>query len=197
MNYSLIIAHLRQRCPTFVQRVGGAAEFKDLREKTTLAMPHAFVMPLDETVGDQTSQNGYRQLLHESFAVVVILSNAADERGQTSSNQLDAVRLELWKALLAWAPEEQPDPVERCYDPISYEGGNVIKLTREALFYQFEFGADFHIGVEHTYQKVDLDASPAFETVHITLQQLDPASPTPPGGEEKKPQGELLIGLPQ
>lgn len=168
MKLDPIIQALRARCPSFSQRVGGAAQFRNLPENINLQVPAAFVVPLDDNPEPNRSQNGFRQTLKESFAVIVVLSNA-DERGQSSANAVHDIRQELWQALLGWQITEDHDPIE-------YEGAALLEIDRARIWYQFEFGTQFEIGDEDTYQHSDLESKPDFEGVNLQVDIIDPAA---------------------
>ena len=195
MNLDLVIQALRARCPSFATRIAGAAQFKALPEAAQLAVPAAFVVPLDDAVEPNQSQNGYRQPLRDSFAVVVALSNGVDERGQAAAATVHTLRKELWQALLGWQPEAD-------YDGIVYEGGQLLALDRARLWYQFEFAAGFEIGSDdvgnvETWQAQELAALPLLEEVKFTLDAYDPADPNvAPHGPDGRPEAEAVVSIP-
>ena len=53
MKLAPIIATLRARCPEFQSRVAGAAQFKDLPEVGKMKLPAAYVVPGDDSPGEQ------------------------------------------------------------------------------------------------------------------------------------------------
>lgn len=133
MKLTPVIAALRARCPYFENRVAGAAQFKNLPEVGKLRLPAAYVVPGDDSPGENKSQTDYWQELKEGFSVVVILSNGRDERGQFASyDVVDDIRQMLFKAILGWNPEA-------CGNPITYDGGTLLDLNRHELIYQFDF----------------------------------------------------------
>jgi len=174
MNLNVIIAQLRQRAPIFAGRtVGGAAKFEILPEAANLKMPAAYVLPLDERPEEQASANGYQQSVLERFAVVAVLDNTVDERGQEAASNLDTMRLALFKALLGFQPA--PD-----YDAIAFEAGELLHLDRKRLYYQFEFSVVYAISTEDTWipdRNADL---PDFEGLDITVDTIDPFDPNRP-----------------
>lgn len=162
-----VIAALRDRCPTFAKRVAGAAEFNALSENAKLAVPAAYVLPLDDKPGDANTNAGFRQTLRDSFGVVVALDNQADQRGQkATSDAVRVIRPELFRALLGWDPDDD-------HGPITYEGGQLQDMNRSVLWYRFEFGADTVIEQADTYAGKVIDDAPALETVTITLDVID------------------------
>lgn len=171
MQLSNIINQLKTNAPTFVNRIAGAAEYAALKSATNLIVPAAYVIPLDDGAEANKSQTGYRQTINDSFAVVVVLSNQVDERGQTAYDNLHALRQELWLALLGWKPDTD-------YDRIEYQGAELLDIDRFRLDYQFEFNAQLDIDQAMTWQGVDIAAAPAFESVYIDLDHKD----LPPDG---------------
>ena len=168
-----VIQALKERCPSFgesiaARRFAGAAEYAQLSEAAKLNFPSAYVVPLDDETEQQESSNGYRQIVSDVFAVIVVLSNTTDERGQTSIMQVQAIRKELWAALLGWKPDTEHDRIE-------YDGGQLMSVDRARLYYQFEFKSAFQINESDTWQAVANAALPAFNTMHIDVDAIDPA----------------------
>lgn len=157
-----IITALRARCPTLGQNVAGAAEFKSLQESVSLPLPFAFVIPLDDSPQENRSSNSIRQAMTDSFAVVVAVSNVADEKGQAGANSIHLMRAELWAALLGWRPELR-------YNGIDYEGGSLLSVDRARLWYQFEFGAQMEIEPSDGYQNTGLAALPHLDGITIRV----------------------------
>ena len=105
MKLTPVIAALRARCPVFENRVAGAAQFKDLPEVGKMKLPSAYVVPGDDSPGEQKSQTDYWQTLREGFSVIVFVSNGRDERGQFASfDVVHEIRQMLFKALLGGKP---------------------------------------------------------------------------------------------
>jgi hypothetical protein len=165
-----IIEEIKAKCPTFEQRAAGAAEYANLRNRSNLTMPAAYVVPMDENASELGNGSGYRQMLTEGFSVIVVISNQADERGQQAANQLHDLRAELWAALLGFEIDD--------YDQITYSGGNLLHVDRSRLDYQFDFNAVFYIDIEDTRRGADLATLPAFESVTVELDHKD----LPPDG---------------
>lgn len=183
MQLELIVQALRQRCPDFSNRVAGAADFKMLEEATNLAVPSAFVIPLDDSPDDNVSANSTRQSMVDSFAVIVAISNLADEKGQGAAATIHGLRTVLWKALLGWQPSAD-------YDGITYQGGQLLRLTRARLWYQFEFGASMEIGPDDGYQATALAGLPAFKGATL---QLDPVDPRDANAAGSGPDGRNVV----
>lgn len=190
MDHDVIIAHLRARCPSFAQRIAGAAEYGAMRASTALAVPCAFVIPVDDNPEPNSSQNGVRQRLVEAFGVVVCLSNVADERGQASYRTVHQIRAELWAALLGWRPSDQHGLVE-------YQGGNLQDLDRARLWWQFEFATDFYITDEDGWLLAQQNALPHFEGADIKVDVIDPIADPRPGPDGRIEFQSRIDNLPQ
>ncbi|EFC4607182.1 DUF2313 domain-containing protein [Escherichia coli] len=170
MKLTPVIAALRARCPYFENRVAGAAQFKNLPEVGKLRLPAAYVVPGDDSPGENKSQTDYWQELKEGFSVVVILSNGRDERGQFASyDVVDDVRQMLFKALLGWNPEA-------CGNPITYDGGTLLDLNRHELIYQFDFSVISELTEDDTRQQDDLNSLDELRTLAIDVDYLDPGT---------------------
>lgn len=181
MELTPIIKQLREYCPSFGGlRVSGAAEFKKLEEKTAVPVPAAFIVPLDDNLGESAAQNAVRMPLTDSFAVIVCVDNSADERGQGSYDQVHALRTELWAALLGFQPKGAGQAESR-YEGITYAGGALLKLDRSRLWYQFEFEAEMELGPEDGWQERELAALPDLKAVHIDVDAIAPMAQQVPG----------------
>lgn len=140
MNLTPIINALRKRCPTFERRFAGAAEWAGLTIEHAPAMPAAYVVPLREDASENESQNCYYQTITNTFGVIVLVSNAADVRGQGATATLDSLKPELFRALLSWHQEPKDE-----YSEIVYEGGSLLYMD-DAIAVQIEFVHTGNIG---------------------------------------------------
>ncbi len=167
MNLSTIITQLRTYCPTFVNKIAGAAEFQVIPDGSALALPCAYVLPLDDSPGPQRSANGYRQELRDGFAVVVRVANKGDERGQAAMTTVYTLRAEIFKALLAWQPST-------AYGAIEYDGGNLLQMNRAVLDYQLEFSAVMELDETDTWLEPRDAALDAYIGSTIQVDAIDP-----------------------
>ncbi len=166
-----VITVLRVRCPSFANRVAGAAEYNALPENAKLTVPAGYVLPLDDKPEEAKVGTGYRQRLRDSFAVVVALDNTGDHRGQkATSDAVRVIRPELFKALLGWEPGDD-------HGPITYEGGQLQDMNRSVLWYRFEFGAETEIEQSDTWTGKVIADAPALESVTVTLDTVDHQDP--------------------
>lgn len=198
MTLDWIIAQLRARAPIFEGRVVGAAEFKILPEATTLKMPAAFVIPLDDSPEASMAMNSIMQKLNDSFAVIVAVSNVADEKGHASASAFHTMRAALWAALLGWRPVPPlTDQSESRYDGIAYEGGMLLNLDRARAWFQFEFGAPMEIGPADGFQETALGELPPFLHATVDIDALDPERDTNVAGTGPDGRIEHVLQIPK
>lgn len=173
---------------TFAGRIAGAAEFAVLSPDAKLAMPAAYVIPLDDSAQPNTSDNGYSQLVRDGFAVIVVLSNTSDELGNSSVAQVQPIRNVLNAALLSWKPDSEHGPIE-------YEGGQLLDIDRARLYYQFEYACETQFTEADTYQAIVNAALPAFTKLHTDVDTIDPFDPNRVGAGETGPDGTIEVSL--
>lgn len=170
MRLSNVIAAIRTRCPVFEGRVAGAAQFQALTESAKMRLPAAYVIPAEDTTAEQKSLTDYWQDVTEGFAVIVVLDNTRDERGQAAVyDAVHDIRAILWKCLLGWQPEPSGGPV-------CYAGAQMLNMDRARLYCQFDFTLRREITEQDTRQQEDLDALDEFKTISIDVDYIDPGS---------------------
>lgn len=142
MKPSLIIPRLRASCPIFAGRVFGAAAYAEAAASDDVAAPCAFVVPAgDSALADELLGAEHLQTVEDRFAVVVCVSNTADERGAAGAEQLHDARAELIAALCGWSPDAQTDP-------INYQGAeSEPAIDRSRIWHSFDFSAAYRINV--------------------------------------------------
>jgi len=184
MKLSNVIAALRTRCPMFEGRIAGAAEFKSLPETGKMRLPAAYVVPTEDITAEQKSLSDYWQNVTEGFAVIVVLDNTRDERGQAAAyDVVHDVRAELWRTLLGWQPEDNGGPV-------AYAGGQLLEMDRGRLYYQFDFTLVREIQEEDTRQQQDLNTLDDFKSAGIDIDYIDPGD-----GPDGKPEHHIELNL--
>src|ERR1700728_4107174 len=101
MQIDLVIAQLRTLALLFAGNVAGAAAYANgIDDQVWLPLPAAYVMPLDDDAGENTSMAGPQQIVTERIAVIVVLANATtegDRRGQASAEQYGLMRAAVFK----------------------------------------------------------------------------------------------------
>lgn len=184
-----IVEALKERTnATFAGRIAGAAEFAALSPDAKLAMPSAYVIPLDDSAQPNSSDNGYSQKVRDGFAVIVVLSNVADELGNSSVAQVQPTRNVLNAALLSWSPDSEHGPIE-------YEGGQLLDVDRARLYYQFEYASETEFTEADTWQAIANAALPAFGKLQMDVDTIDPFDPNRVAHGEKGPDGTLEVSL--
>lgn len=171
MNIEPIITALRGRVPVLEQRVFGAAQWAVLERDEAPQYPAAYVVPLSEDPGDQESAVGYYQTVTNRFGVIVCVDQHEDERGQEAARQIDALRTALFKALLGWQQEPKTD-----YSEIVYEGGALLYMDPERVFWQFEFSFETYINTDETYQGEELAGLPPLSGLDISVDAVEPSA---------------------
>lgn len=180
MRLSPIVQALRERCPSFETRVFGLADFTDLDQATSVALPAAFVLPLDEDVRNLSWGTNVRAEIFERAAVVVALAQT-DPRGQAAYDSLHDIRAELWGALVGWRMDQDSGP-------FAPDGGELLDMDRSRFLFQFDFARVIAMdsGTDG-YQPVLDD----FGETGFRVDTIDPADPNlaQPG-----PDGRIEIG---
>ncbi len=178
MNLDVVILRLKALCPLFNGNVAGAAEYQQgVKDEAWLPPPAAYVIPLDDEVGENLDLQGLDQFVTERIGVIVMFSNAAgvavgDRRGQTTSELFNPIQWQLYTALLNWRPnssDENPglvlptDPgVDHSAKGFAYAGRRFLDIDLARLFYQW----DFALGVQIT------DADGGWPPITANLQDL-------------------------
>lgn len=176
MNLTNVIQQLRAYCPSLAGRVAGAADFAAGLESTVnMELPAAYVIPLDEEAEPNPAGPGLLQHVTERIGVIVEFDNSADRRGQGPAMSYDAMRAEIFAAILNWRPDldESNPSTNREAQGFYYGGGQLREFDRARLFYQWEFCLDTLVTDADGWQ---VNARPLAE-LDITLRQDNGAEP--------------------
>ena len=185
MKLSHIVHTLRHFSPSFEGRIGAAAEFSAIKDTTFLKLPAAYVVPLDDRTDDNKSQTDYWQNVTEGFGVIVVLK-PMDERGQHEAYDIvENIKTELWRALLGYEPSPS-------HYPMRYDGGGLLDLDRDRIFYQFNFSSVREVGFDDTRQCFDLHA--VDNPIPDPNWHPDPADTNNPDNTEPPKYNPLNIG---
>lgn len=194
MKLNPIVAHLRATCPSFAQRITGGIDWDAVVDSAQLALPAAYVIASADAAASSKAQNAVIQDITEQFAVVIVL-DTSDERGQADNDLLHDLRAELWRALVGWRPTAD-------YDPIEYDKGALLHISRKRVVYQFTFLSGFQLGRNssadpaETWHELELDGLPPFTGATFNMDCIDPADPNlqrpgPDGRIEAKFSGDV------
>lgn len=180
MKLNPIVAHLRVACPSFAQRVTGGIDWDAVVESAQLALPAAYVIASADAAAPSKALNAVIQDITEQFAVVIVL-DASDERGQQDNDLLHDLRAELWRALVGWCPAPDCEPIE-------YDKGSLLHISRARVVYQFTFFSSFQLGRNagrpgepvppaETWQELEHDGLAPFTGANFKMDCIDPADP--------------------
>lgn len=196
MKITPIVAHLRQYCPSFNERVVGGIDFEAVANSTKLHRPSAYVIATGDQSSSSTSENVIQQNIRDEFDVVLVL-DTHDERGQEAVDLLHDLRAELWRALVGWKPGGD-------YDPIEYAGGEAVVINRARVIYRFSFAAEFQLGRNRnsapaeTWEEHEQDGLPALVGLDFSVDFIDPADPNlQRPGPDGRVEATFSVELPQ
>ncbi|MGE8516708.1 MAG: phage tail terminator protein [Alcaligenes nematophilus] len=194
MKLSDVVGHLRTYCRTFDNRVFVAIDFKPERGQVSVEVPSLVVMPADDEARAPIAQNLAVQEVTDRFTVVLMMATASNERGDATADALHDLRAEVWRALLGWRPGEE-------YEPIEYEGGEIIDMNRAVTYYGMTFSSELTVGYSNglpadatpqTWQEYELAQLPPLSRLNISVDVIDPIAdpnlqkPGPDGRTEFK-----------
>ncbi|BAQ79155.1 phage protein [Pseudomonas sp. St29] len=120
-----------------------------------------------------TTQNATSSTIRDRFEVVLLLDAT---NPQQTLDQLHDLRAELWRALVGFKPGAE-------YNPIQYDGGELVSLDATRLLYRLRFFAEFQLGRNlpsqpaETWHERELDGLPSFTGVTVRVDAIDPADP--------------------
>ncbi|PYY83621.1 hypothetical protein DNK59_19990 [Pseudomonas sp. TKO26] len=171
MNIQNLIAQVAGFCPGLKGLVSVAVGLRGIEKLPLTDKPAAYV----NLVGDLVRQTTRHPIVREQFEVVVVL-DALQERLVTATTQLYDLRAELWRALVGFKPGAE-------YNPIQYDGGELVSLDATRLLYRLRFFAEFQLGRNlpsqpaETWHERELDGLPSLTGVTVRVDAIDPADP--------------------
>ena len=196
MKITSIVAHLRQYCPSFKERVVGGIDFEAVANSTKLHRPSAYVIATGDQSSGSTSDNAIQQNIRDEFDVVLVL-DTHDERGQEAVDLLHDLRAELWRALVGWKPGGD-------YAPIEYAGGEAVVINRARVIYRFSFAAEFQLGRNRqsepaeTWEEHERDGLPPLVGLDVNVDCIAPADPNlQRPGPDGRVEATFSVELPQ
>ena len=180
MKVNSTIKALRERCPSFKNRIFGSAEFGRLQMErlNPSQMPTAYVFTKDETPAEeQRTENSYYQEITATVSIVMLIDNSVDPRGQTSADKVEDLKEEIFKSLLSWSPLKDLSSI------YTYSGYEVLKFTPAALATQLDFICTYAINEEDTRQPIQIEEdSGQFKDMLIDVDMI---------GDDNKPDGQI------
>lgn len=192
MKLSTVINQLQSQCPGLGGRILAGINLDTLGGNTSQPLPAAYWAPINDLASGSAVQNGHRQIIRDRFEVVLLLDAT---NPQQALDQLHDLRAEVWRALVGFKPGAD-------YNPIQYDGGELVSLDATRLLYRLRFFAEFQLGRNspgqpaETWHERELDGLPSFTGVTVRVDAIDPADPNlqrpgPDGRLEMTFSGEL------
>lgn len=174
MKLSPIIAALRAKCPTLARRVYGTAEFSSVEASTDIPMPCAYVIPLGESAEELYMGTDYKQMVEQTFGVVLCISVDGDPTGVDAFDRADALKFEIVRAIAGACVGESAEGVGDDTDEIIYDGMSVLDMSKARLAVQVEFVVRYTIVDAMTAHGVELAALPDFDGMDVTIDPMVP-----------------------
>ncbi|MDP9534484.1 hypothetical protein Q7L38_18105 [Pseudomonas protegens] len=171
MNIQNLIAQVAGFCPGLKGLVSVAVGLRGIEKLPLTDKPAAYV----NLVGDLVRQTTQHPIVREQFEVVVVL-DALQEHLVTATTQLYDLRAEVWRALVGFKPGAE-------YNPIQYDGGELVSFDATRLLYRLRFFAEFQLGRNlpgqpaETWHERELDGLPSLTGVTVRVDAIDPADP--------------------
>ncbi|QBH21315.1 hypothetical protein EYC51_03430 [Alcaligenes faecalis] len=153
------------------------------------------MMPADDEARAPIAQNLAVQEVIDRFTVVLMMATASNERGDATADALHDLRAEVWRALLGWRPGDE-------YEPIEYEGGEIIDMNRAVTYYGMTFSAELTVGysnglpsdaIPQTWQEYELAQLPPLKRLNISVDVIDPIAD--PNLQKPGPDGRVEFKL--
>ncbi|MBB1616317.1 hypothetical protein A9978_28050 [Pseudomonas sp. UMC65] len=172
MKLTAVLTQLQTRCPSLAERIIVGVNL-DTLSSTSPAVPAAYVAPLNDLATANTAQNAHRQIIRDRFEVALLLDAS---NPQQALDQLHDLRAELWRALVGFKPGTE-------YNPIQYDGGELVSFDATRLLYRLRFFAEFQLGRNlpgqpaETWHERELDGLPSLTGVTVRVDAIDPADP--------------------
>ncbi|WP_053156604.1 phage tail terminator protein [Pseudomonas protegens] len=171
MNVKSLIDQIDEFCLGLKGLVSFAIGLKGVEKSPLGDKPVAYV----NLVGDLVRQTTQHPIVREQFEVLVVL-DASQEPLVAATTQLYQLRAEVWRALVGFKPGAE-------YNPIQYDGGELVSLDATRLLYRLRFFAEFQLGRNlpsqpaETWHERELDGLPSLTGVTVRVDAIDPADP--------------------
>lgn len=173
MKITPISTQLRTHCPNLTNRIAVGIDLPSLETDPSLQLPAAYIAPLTDVASRSAAQNANRQIIRDRFEVLLVL-DATD--ATKALDLMHDLRAEVWRALVGFKPGLD-------YNPIEYDGGELVSLSATRLLYRLRFFAEFQLGRNlpsqpaETWHERELDGLPSFTGVTVRVDAIDPADP--------------------
>lgn len=173
MKSTPVFNQLKVCCSSNFNLLMVSIDLPTLEGSGALFPPLAYVLPLADRAIRNTTQNTAALTIRDCFEVVLLLDAT---NPQQALDQLHDLRAEVWRALVGFKPGPE-------YNPIQYDGGELLSLDATRLLYRLRFFAEFQLGRNlpsqpaETWHERELDGLPSFTGVTVRVDAIDPADP--------------------
>ena len=120
-----------------------------------------------------TAQNVTQQIIRDRFEATLVL----DDPDLTKAlDLLHDLRAEVWRASVGFRPGTD-------YNPIVYDGGELMSINGSRVLYRLRFFAEFQLGRNRSsepaqsWHERELDGLSSFNGVSVRVDAIDPADP--------------------
>lgn len=147
----------------------------EVLSKTPISIFPAFYVSPRSNQASQGLSKDSNNIIVDVFEVFLVLNSPLGKESLTQTQAYN-LRADLWRALVGFKPG--PD-----YNPIQYEGGELVPLSNERLLYRLRFFAEFQLGRNlpsqpaETWHERELDGLPSLTGVTVRVDAIDPADP--------------------
>lgn len=173
MKITPVYTQVCTHCPSLANLMIVGIGMPSLDAGSTLQPPAVYVLPLADFASPGTAQNASSFSIRDRFEVALLLDAT---NPQQALDQLHDLRAEVWRALVGFKPGAE-------YNPIQYDGGELVSLDATRLLYRLRFFAEFQLGRNlpgqpaETWHERELDGLPSFTGVTVRVDAIDPADP--------------------
>lgn len=170
MKLTAVLDQLQAQCPSLA---GHIVVGIDAATGAGASTPVAYLAPINDLASASVGQNILRQTIRDRFEVVLALGATDPTK---ALNPLHDLRAEVWRALVGFRPGAE-------YNPIQYDGGELVSLDATRLLYRLRFFAEFQLGRNvssqpaETWHERELDGLPSLTGVTVRVDAIDPADP--------------------
>ncbi|NQV83918.1 MAG: hypothetical protein HQ494_08875 [Rhodospirillales bacterium] len=127
---------LKAQVPT-LKLVDGAAALSEIKNNPA-KQPAAYVIPISERGGVNAVATAVRQEATARIGVLTALGNLKDKTGDTATQQLEALLIDIRTALVGWPPATG-------FEAYLYASGRVIEIRNRVVWHLSEFTTQFYI----------------------------------------------------
>ncbi|WP_421547940.1 phage tail terminator protein [Pseudomonas sp. QD4] len=173
MRVTSILSQLKEYCRGLESRIFFGDVADALKVDFMSQSPIVFLLVRADQASLESGKNTNYQVIRDLFEVLLAIDAS---HPQQALDQLHDLRAEVWRALVGFKPGLD-------YNPIEYDGGELVSLSATRLLYRLHFFAEFQLGRNlpsqpaETWHERELDGLPSFTGVTVRVDAIDPADP--------------------